>query len=269
MIGKAIRATRAWASTRSYFARRRAVARIREWNDRDQRALAFYSQFIHSAELCFDVGANRGNRTKVFQRIGSRVIAIEPQRHCVRILRVAFSGDPRVTVVEAACGDREGAAEILVATADTVSSLAGDWIAAVKSTGRFRSVDWVKRQPCRMTTLDRLIDEYGIPSFIKIDVEGFELSVLRGLSKFVPCVSFEFTPELITSATESVRHLGSLGSVGFNLSLGESMELLWRRWVSLDEIIKQLLSYEDNTSLFGDVYARFTGCAGTRRAGEV
>ncbi len=266
-VWKVVTLIRSWALNESYFARRRAVARIAEWNDRDEKALAFYSQFVRSGQLCFDIGANRGNRTKIFQRIGGRVVALEPQRHCVRILRAAFSSDPRVTIIEAACGERQGDAEILIATADTVSSLATGWVDAVKSTGRFGSIDWVRKRECKVTTLDFLIGEYGVPVFIKIDVEGSELNVLRGLSTPVPCLSFEFTPEFVAGATDCIRYLVSIGLREFNLSLGESMELLRRHWVGPDEIVSQLLAYKTSTSIFGDVYARLPGRIATQGAG--
>ena len=44
-----------------------------------------------------------------------------------------------------------------------------------------------------VTTLDKLIEQYEVPSFIKIDVEGYELEVLKGLTRLVPALSFEFT----------------------------------------------------------------------------
>jgi len=35
-------------------------------------------------------------------------------------------------------------------------------------------------------------DEYGLPHFCKIDVEGFEEQALAGLSRPLPVLSFEF-----------------------------------------------------------------------------
>ena len=46
------------------------------------------------------------------------------------------------------------------------------------------------RVPC--TTLDCLIEEYGRPDYIKLDIEGAELDALAGLSSRVDLISLEF-----------------------------------------------------------------------------
>lgn len=48
-----------------------------------RRALVHYRQFVKSGDLVFDVGANVGNRTAVFLRLGARVVAVEPHASCV------------------------------------------------------------------------------------------------------------------------------------------------------------------------------------------
>src|SRR5262245_12044409 len=50
----------------------------------------FYSQFIAPGNLCYDVGANVGDRTDIFRKLGARVIAIEPQTACLEVLRQRF-----------------------------------------------------------------------------------------------------------------------------------------------------------------------------------
>lgn len=47
--------------------------------------MRFYEQFIRPNDICFDIGANMGNRTEVFLKLGAKVIAVEPQSECVNL----------------------------------------------------------------------------------------------------------------------------------------------------------------------------------------
>ena len=108
-----------------------------------------------------------------------------------------------------------------------------------------------------MATLDQLIALYGVPDFIKIDVEGFESEVIAGLSRPINFISFEFTPESINSTFKCIRHLESLGKVIFNYSLDESMQLELDNYVTASEIKAILNSYRRDNMGFGDVYCQF------------
>ncbi len=108
-----------------------------------------------------------------------------------------------------------------------------------------------------MTTLDRLIAHYGIPAFCKIDVEGFEEEVLQGLSKKIPCLSFEFTKEFLDSAERSLARLASVGVLSCNYSVGESYALHSPAWMSTQELM-EILSRSENETLWGDIYVKIT-----------
>jgi FkbM family methyltransferase len=244
---------------RGHASRWRTLRTIRQWTYRDQKALKFYSEFIRPGETCFDIGANRGNRTKIFEAIGARVIAVEPQSGCARLLRRAFGDKSSVTVVESACSDYQGRAQLMIAGYDGLSSLSADWISAVSATGRFGNTGWTVEADVAVTTLDSLISSYGDPTLIKIDVEGSEMNVLKGLTRTVRCLSFEFTPEYIGAALDCVSYLTTLGFQYFNFSAEESMRLTYREWLKADRIIEQLMGYERSTTFFGDIYARPDG----------
>ena len=68
-----------------------------------------------------------------------------------------------------------------------------------------------------VTTMDRLVGIYGVPEFCKIDVEGFEYNVLRGLTQAIPLLSFEYTPERIQPVLDCIDHLTRLGQYEYNL----------------------------------------------------
>lgn len=215
---------------------------------------AFYRRFLRPGELCFDVGANRGNRTAILADLGARIICIEPQPSCLKELRRRFVGNANVTIVGAAVGEREGSGELAVCEEEpTISTMSERW----KSEGRFAGKNqWTNTVPVEVTTLDHLITRYGTPAFCKIDVEGFELSVLKGLTRPIPVISFEFTREFFTDAKACIDYLLSLGPAVFNASFGESMTFLREEWMN-PEMLTGRIEAEDDPLFWGDIYAKF------------
>ncbi|HET9950400.1 MAG TPA: FkbM family methyltransferase [Candidatus Eisenbacteria bacterium] len=237
--------------------REREKRALRRWTAHDDEMAAFYSAFVSRGGLCFDVGANVGNRVKIFLALGARVVAVEPQDDCVRMLRAIHGRNPSLVILPQVLGAAEGEAEIMLSDASTISSMSPQWVEAVRSSGRFAGHRWDRAKRVAMTTLDRLIAAHGMPSFIKIDVEGFESEVLKGLTRPVAALSFEFTPEFLDAALACVEHLRRLGDVRFNFALGESMRLELPEWVPAEEAAARLTRWRGDAGVFGDVYARF------------
>jgi len=145
----------------------------------------------------------------------------------------------------------------MIASSHVLSSFSERWIAAVKASGRFGQCSWKQGEVVPVRTLDDLIAEFGVPAFVKIDVEGYETEVVRGLSRAVPAMSIEFTPELMANTLDCVEHLRSLGEPKFQISEGESMRLMLPMWVTSGEVT-DILTCIDGSS-FGDLYVRFSG----------
>ena len=126
---------------------------------------------------------------------------------------------------------------------------------------RFSNYNWDSYEEVETTTLDELIKIFGVPDFIKIDVEGYELNVLKGLSDPVRYLSFEYTPELHDKSMMCVEQIESISDYVYNFSLGESLEYLFDKWVDkseLDSFLKTLIGKRDhnNNLIFGDIYAK-------------
>jgi len=222
---------------------------------RRRRRILFYSKFVSPGDLCFDVGANVGNRTDILLRLGARVIAIEPQSECLVELKRKFGSNPNVILIKAGLDEVENEYRtILKSEQSGISSMSEEWIKTVKASGRFGKEKWTDHEQVQVTTLDALISKYGLPSFCKIDVEGYELNVIKGLSNPIRTISFEFTPEIMEPAVGAIKHLQTLGPYEFNYSIGESMQLSLGNWVDSQEIISDLISLRDKT-VFGDIYA--------------
>jgi FkbM family methyltransferase len=231
-----------------------AVKNFWNWTDDDEKSAGFYRQFIERGDLVFDVGANLGNRSKVFYKLDAQVVAFEPQTDCQAFLKTVFKGKNAVRVIDRALGAACGSAEMLVGDTNTLSSLSAEWISAVTNSLRFSGHRWDKRQTVEMMTLDNAIREFGVPKFIKIDVEGYEAQVLSGLSSPVKCISIEFTPELIESTLECIDRLSCLSAIEVNISFGESLAFASPSWHSPANF-KRLLAREDHRR-WGDVYIR-------------
>lgn len=236
--------------------RRILLAQARAWAQADEKPYALYAQFVGAGDVAFDVGANAGNRTKVFLRLGARVVAVEPQSSCASLLEEAFGREPRFSLVRQALGAEAGMADLQLSEATTIASMAPAWTQAVRKSGRFAAYHWERVERVSVTTLDALIERFGEPAFIKIDVEGFELEVLKGLSRPVRALSFEFTPECADAALACVERLESLGFSRFNYSADETMRLEVEPWGDASFIRGRLEALRGDVTTFGDVYAR-------------
>jgi hypothetical protein len=95
----------------------------------------------------------------------------------------------------------------------------------------------------QITTLDGLISKFGMPDYVKIDVEGFELEVIRGLSKRIALLSFECNlPEFLSESIEIVRTLESkFGGVRFNFVITEPpTRFESKSWIDANNLIVSL-----------------------------
>lgn len=219
----------------------------------ERRLANFYATFVSEGSLCFDVGANVGTHSAALRRLGTQVVAIEPQAQCVQILSQRFSEDPSVTVVNSAVSSHPGVTTLHICRENPVLSTVSDrW----KNASRFaNSHTWNETTIVQCTTLAALIETYGRPTFCKIDVEGHELEVIRGLNQTVQVLSFEYTAELADDTAGCIHELERLGSWSFNASSGSSLKMLFDTWTRGDQFLAHLSSV-CATGDWGDIYAR-------------
>ena len=215
-----------------------------------QDEVAFYTELLSPNSLCFDIGANFGVKTEVFLRLGAKVIAFEPQRDCLQELHARLGSPRRLVTVNAAVGSRSGQQTFYIGRERTASSMVKGWQDDVSD-----SVE------VRVTTLDDAIAKFGVPRHCKIDVEGFELEVLKGLSRPIPTLSYEYhlQKDGPARALECLEYLSGLGDILVNVTPAEKTGFAVAHWLGKSDFIDffrravpQLRGYH-----YGDIFVKF------------
>ncbi|MFL5763459.1 MAG: FkbM family methyltransferase [Bacteroidia bacterium] len=137
---------------------------------------------VKSGLTIIDVGGNIGQTAMTMaQKTGAagKVISFEPHPSTVEKFRKNLSLNPQISnviVENFGLGDQENTAEMFV---ECTTNSGGNRIAgsSEKSNGT----------PVKITTLDRYLDMHGIEKvdLVKIDVEGYEMNVLNGMTKIL------------------------------------------------------------------------------------
>ena len=210
--------------------------------DRDREVSFFREtlQGLQAGDLVFDIGANQGHKTGIFLRLGARVVAVDPDRSNQEILRqnhLSYRlGTRPVVIVGKAVSDANGIGTFWMdAPGSAKNTLNKKWVDTLKTdSSRFGdTLAFAESIEVETITLDELIRQHGQPFYIKIDVEGHEPGVLRGLHTPVRYVSFEVNlPEFRAEAVECVELLQRLEPRGlFNYTATCIGEMALPEWL--------------------------------------
>lgn len=228
------------------------------------RLIPHYEPFISAGDLVFDAGAEKGAYSFMFRALGARVIAIEPlaagDAKYVKELVWKYADDPLVTIVPAALSDKIGSTTLRLSHSAgpyLLPSIDQDWLQNslhAKFYGS-NSEDIV----VQTVTLDSLIEQFGIPQFIKIDVEGHSAGVLRGLSTPVPALSFELHHDYIRDAWKCVEHMAMIGGYICNFCLGTGGVFEFAEWCDSNTALEYLQNRltDEGGEAWGDLYMKF------------
>jgi len=135
-----------------------------------------------------------------------------------------------------------------------VNTLSQKWATTLKGnkarhTCGHCGLDFVQGRTVETTTLEELITSYGRPLFVKIDVEGYELNVIRGLRQPVPYLSFEVNlPEFRPEGLECVALLEILApNRKFNYAVDCARGLGLERWLNSNEFLQVLKDCDESS----------------------
>ncbi len=171
--------------------------------------------------LIYDVGMNNGDDTAYYLKKGCRVVAIDANPQLCAEAQIRFSesiSNGLLEVLNVGLTDQEGVAEFSINTHEhAISTFAPH---------KFAAMDWVTQDWTKVnvstTRLSKIVQEYGNPWFIKIDVEFYDTIVLLDLLRE------RVLPPLISVEVQELTSFYALACMGysqFRIVPGDTMHL--------------------------------------------
>jgi FkbM family methyltransferase len=218
----------------------------------------FYRQFLRAGDLVFDIGAHHGGKCAAFLSLGARVVAVEPNPNGLASLSKRFPREietGRLVVLPVAVGRAAGRVQLRQFSLDGGNASVSDVFAGAleKELGAPSAVFAVE-----MIAGASLFERYGMPAFIKIDVEGMDADVLST----VPCrprmLSFEFnlSPHCVPITRACFAEVARLGFTEANFTEAVDPRLLLREWVTPDRVLEEISRTARGRAMWGDVIVR-------------
>jgi FkbM family methyltransferase len=145
--------------------------------------------------MLFDIGAHFGVFSLAAAHFGGAAIAVDPSSTALNMIRAEVKLNEcagRIELVRAAVSERTGEMDLLS------SGTFSDGYFKVER-GRLPS-DLTK---IKSTTVNDMVVQFGVPTHVKIDVEGHEAAVLRGarstLERYSPLLFLELHNQMVES----------------------------------------------------------------------
>ena len=158
--------------------------------------------------MFFDIGANIGNWALANIDQCDKIISIEASPYTFHKLYNHCKHDRIILVNYAVCNNNGNDITFYQADADTISTINKDWLAS--ETSRFYKQPY-REIICKTITIDKLIEQYGMPELIKIDVEGGEYECISSLTQMVNTLCFEWAAETNHITLKCIDHVSQLG----------------------------------------------------------
>ncbi len=165
-------------------------------------------------DLIYDVGVHTGEDTDYYLRKGFRVVGVEANPGLVVALKERFAGDiddRRLTLVDKAIGASRGVVDFYVNRyVSEWGTTDHDWMSRNAKVG---APSDVVRVPT--VSLGELLDSFGVPRYMKIDIEGADRLCLRELARRADAPRYVSVESHAWDYEETLEDLEILGAAGY------------------------------------------------------
>jgi len=210
------------------------------WTEDKEHNEKILPQIIHrikniNNKVHFDIGANIGNYSKsllLSDKTIDKIICVEANPNIIPSFQNNLNEfkDKIEIINKATSFDNNKEIDFYICKKfDVLSTCDTYWIeySRFNINNRADGVSLDDWEPIKIktTTIDDLVEEYGIPEKIKIDVEGYEFNVLKGMKKFYGCeICFEWAEEKYLDIIGSINYLYRLGYKEFAIQFEDSYD---------------------------------------------
>jgi FkbM family methyltransferase len=169
--------------------------------------------------MYFDIGSNIGNWSLANINLCDKIISIEASPITFTRLVNNCKNDKIILLNYAVCNNNNDDITFYQANCSTLSTINKDWL--TKDTSRFYNYSYTEIT-CKTITIDKLIQQYGLPDLIKIDVEGGEYECIISLTQKVKLLCFEWASEVNDITFKCIDYLLNLGYTQFYIQNGDN-----------------------------------------------
>ena len=204
--------------------------------------------------MFFDIGANIGKWSLENINTCDKIIAVEASPTTYNVLVKHTDHNTNIVCVNyAVCNSDKEYIDFYNCSADTLSTINKDWLDS--SNSRFYNQYNYNIITCKTITIDKLIEEYGKPELIKIDVEGGEFECLSSLTQKVNHLCFEWASETNHITFNCIDYLQSLGYTEFAIQFEDNYRYRPQCYTNI-EIVKEQLNKTTPKKEWGMVWAK-------------
>ncbi len=170
--------------------------------------------------LLFDIGANHGQYTDVNRKNYNTCVLVEANSLLTDSLQKKYEKDKQIHIVNAIVSNKYSEV-FYISNADQISTADREWITKSRFSNNYK---WTPIEGIPTLSLDSLIQQYGIPDHMKIDVEGYEYNVLQSLTQKVPSLCFEWAEEKKNEILLTLEYLEKLGFTKFHIQMEDAYD---------------------------------------------
>ncbi len=213
-----------------------------------------------------DIGANRGDAVAAGIKNGfDKIVAVEAAPKVFKELVKNYIYNNKVIPINFAVSDVDNdQVEFYECIEDGLSTLEKSWLTdpSMPYYGKeFRTIG------VNTITIDKIVNIYGIPDLIKIDVEGAETKVLNGMTKKNKTLCFEWTINTLSDHIKQLEYLRSLGYKTFALQFIEHHLQIPKDWLPTSEIDYLPIWIEKRSKLWEEEEWKVSGLRNTADVG--